>query len=104
MVTTSEDDFINIKKKYYDMTYYILLISIRVRMTSRKSSVKKKIVSFCIPNSRILIYTINRFLKVTNNDGIFLNEIMRLSHAYFFLQIPMQEAVFNTHQMDFPFM
>jgi hypothetical protein len=54
---------INIKKTYYDMNSYFLGIDIRVRMTSRKISIKKKVVHFGIPRLRRLLKTIKAFLK-----------------------------------------
>jgi hypothetical protein len=62
-VTTSEDKVINIKNEYYGMASYFLGIDIRVRMTSRKSSVNKKSIHFGIPSSRFFLKTINMFLR-----------------------------------------
>ena len=45
-VTTSKDKIINIKNKYDDMVSYFLGINIANRMTSRKLSVKEKVVCF----------------------------------------------------------
>ena len=42
-VTTSKDNIINIKNKYDEMVSYFLGIDIRVRMASRKTSVKRKL-------------------------------------------------------------
>jgi hypothetical protein len=77
------------------MTSYFLGIDIRVRMTSRKASVKKKAIHFGIPSSRSLLKTINRFFKVTNKAGVILDIAKRLFHVDLFLQIPMQERIFN---------
>jgi hypothetical protein len=96
-VTTREDKVINVKKKYYELASYFISINIRIRMTSRKSIVKKKAIQFDIPRSRSFLKTIKRFLKATNKDGVILDLAMRLFHVYFFLQIPMQEGIFNIH-------
>ena len=86
------------------MTSYFLGIDIMVIMTSRKASIKKKVIHFGIPSSRSLLQTIKRFLKETNKARVILDIGMRLFHADFFLQIPMQEGRFNIHMMKLPFM
>jgi hypothetical protein len=103
-VTISEDKVINIENKDYEMTYYFLVIEIRIRMTSRKASVKRKVVHFDVPNSGSLLETIKRFLKATNKARVLLDIAGRLFHVDFFFQIPMQEGVFDIHLMDLPFM
>jgi adenylate kinase family enzyme len=90
--------------KDYEMTSYFLGIYIRIRMASRESSGKKKVIHFGIPRSGSLIETIKRFLKVTNKDKVILDIARRLFHVDFFLQISMQEGGFNVHLMDLPFM
>ena len=50
-ITTSKDKIINIKNKYDEMVSYFLSIDIGVRMTSRKTSVKKKAIHFGIPRA-----------------------------------------------------
>jgi hypothetical protein len=57
-ITMSDDKVINIKNTYYEMASYFLGINIRVIMTSRKTSVKKKAIHFCIQKSRSLLKTI----------------------------------------------
>jgi hypothetical protein len=91
-VTASEDKVINIKNKDYDMASYFLGIDIRVRMTSRKDSIKKKVVHFGISSLRSLLKTIKRFLKVTNKAGVVLDIARRLFHVYLFLHILMKEG------------
>jgi hypothetical protein len=86
------------------MDSYFLGINIRIRMTSRKVGVKKKVFHFGIPSSRSLLKTIKRFLKVTNKARVILDIAKRLFHVDFFLQIPMQEGIFDIHLMDLPFM
>ena len=54
-VTTSKDKIINIKNKYDEMVSYFLGIDIGVRMTSRKTSVKEKVIHFGIPIPRSLL-------------------------------------------------
>jgi hypothetical protein len=76
------------------MDSYFLGIDIRVRMTSRKVSVKKKAIHFGIPSSRILIKNIKRFVKVKNKVGVIMDIAMRLFHVYFFLEITMQDGGF----------
>jgi hypothetical protein len=73
-------------------------------MASRKYNVNKKVVHFVIPSSWILVKAIKTILKVTNKVRVILDIAMRLSHVYFFLQIPMQEGEFNIHLMELPFM
>jgi hypothetical protein len=85
------------------MASYFLGIYIRVIITSRKASIKKKEAHFGIPRSRIFIKTINIFLKATNKGRVIMDTTMRLFHVDFFLQIPMQEEIFNIHLMDLPF-
>jgi hypothetical protein len=88
-VATSEDIVINITNKNYYMASYFLGIDIRVRITSRKTNVKKKVVHFGIPNSRRLLRTINRFIKVKNKARVIQDISRRLFHVYFFFEIPM---------------
>ena len=57
-VTTSKDKIINIKNKYDEMVSYFLGVDIRVRMASRKTSVKEKAIHFGIPSSRSLLKAI----------------------------------------------
>ena len=57
-VTTGKDNIINIKKKYDEMVSYFLGIDIRVRMASRKTSVKEKDIHFGTPSSRSLLKAI----------------------------------------------
>jgi hypothetical protein len=103
-VTTSEDKIIDIKNNNYEMDSYFFGIDIRICITFRKFSGKKKIVHFGIPSSESLLKTIKIFLKVTNKAGVILDIARRLFHVYFFLQIPMQEGIFYIHLMDLPFM
>jgi hypothetical protein len=86
------------------MASYFLGIEIRVKMTSRKVDIKKKVVHFGIPILRSFLKTITRFIKVTNKAGVILDIASRLFHVYSFFQIPMQEVIFNIHMMDLPFM
>jgi hypothetical protein len=73
-------------------------------MKSRKSGVKKKVVHFGIPRSRILLKTIKKFIKVTNKAGVILDLSRRLFCVYLFLKICMQEGGFDIHLIDIPFM
>jgi hypothetical protein len=82
------------------MSFYFLGIDIRVRMESRKASVKKKVVHFGILRSRTFLKTIKRFLKVTNKARFILDISKRLFHIHLFLQIPMQEGGFNIHLVN----
>jgi hypothetical protein len=66
------------------MVSYFLGIDIGVKMTFRKSSVKKKVIHFNIPSSRSLLKTIERFLKVKDKVGVILNIIERLFHVDLF--------------------
>jgi hypothetical protein len=86
------------------MDFFFLGIGIGVIITSRKFGVKKKDVHFSIPSSRILLETVDRFIKVAYKDGVILNISKRLFLAYLLLQIPMQEGRFNIHPMDLLFM
>jgi hypothetical protein len=86
------------------MASYFLIIDIRVKMTSRKFSVKKKDVHFSIPSSRSLLKTIERFLKEENKVGVIISIAMRLFHVDLFLYISMQKVIFNIHLMDLPSM
>jgi hypothetical protein len=86
------------------MDSYFLGIDIRIRMTSRESSVNKKVVHFGIPSSGSLLKTIKRFLKVTNMARVILDIARRLFHVDFFLKIFVKEGKFNIHLMDLPFM
>jgi hypothetical protein len=86
------------------MASYVLGIDIRNIMTSRESSVNKKVVHFGIPSSGSLLKTIKRFLKATNKARVIMDIAMRLFHVDFFLQINVQEGRFNIHLMDLPFM
>jgi hypothetical protein len=54
-------------------------------MTSRKSNIKKKVVHFFIPRSRIILKTINRFLKETNKVVVILDIANNFFHVYLFL-------------------
>jgi hypothetical protein len=54
------------------MAFYFLGIDIRVRITSRKYSAKKKVVHFGIPSLRNWLKTINGFLKASNKVGFIL--------------------------------
>jgi hypothetical protein len=74
----------------------------RVKMTSRKSSVKKKVFHFGIPRSRSLLKTIKRFLQEENNDRVILDISKRFFHIYFLLQIPMKIRGFNIHLKYLP--
>jgi len=85
------------------MASYFLGIDIRVKMTSRKASVKKKVIYFCIPSLRILLKTIKKFIKAEYKVGVILNIARRLFHVDLFLQIPMQEDKFKIHLTDLPF-
>ena len=95
---------IDIKYKDYDMDSYFLGINIRIIMASRESSVNKKAVHFGIPSSGSLLKTIKSFLKEKNKARVIMDIAERLFCVYFFLQIPMQEGIFNIHLMDLPFM
>jgi hypothetical protein len=86
------------------MDSYFPGIDNRVRMTSRKANLKKKVVHFGMPRSRSLLKTIKRFLKVKKKVGVILDIFKRLFHVDFFFQIPIQEVIFNIHLMDLPFM
>ena len=57
-VTTSKDKIINIKNKYDEMLSYFLGIDIGVKMASRKTSVKEKVIHFGIPISMTLLKAI----------------------------------------------
>ena len=57
-VITNKDKIINIKNKYDEMVSYFLGIDIGVRMASRKTSVKEKVIHFGIPSSRSLLKAI----------------------------------------------
>jgi hypothetical protein len=82
------------------MDSYFLGIDIMVRMTLRKVNIKKKVVNF----SRSLLKTIKRFHQATNKAGVIMDITKRLFHVYLFLQIPMQEGIFNIHMLELPFM
>ena len=86
------------------MASYFLGIYIRIRMTSRKYSVRKKFVHFGIPSSRSLLKTIKRFLKATNKARVIMDIERRLFHVDLLLQNPMQEGIFNIHMMGLLFM
>ena len=62
MVTTNKNKVINIKNKDDEMFSYFLGIGIRVRMASRKTSVKEKAIPFGIPGLRSFLKTIERFI------------------------------------------
>jgi hypothetical protein len=64
---------INIKNKDYEMASNFPGIDIRVRMTSRKFDIKKKVFHFGITISRGFIKNINIFLKETNKAGFMRN-------------------------------
>ena len=57
-VTTSKDKIININNKYDEMFSYFLGTDIGVRMASRKTSVKEKVIHFGITSSRSLLKAI----------------------------------------------
>jgi hypothetical protein len=73
-------------------------------MTSRKSNVKKKAIHFTKPILRILLKTIERFIKVANKAGGILNIAKRLFHVNFLLQILIEKDIYNIHLLDLPFM
>jgi hypothetical protein len=54
-------------------------------MTSRKFSVKKKVLHFGIPRLRSFLKTIKRFIKGKNKAGVILDIDKRLFHVDFFL-------------------
>ena len=60
------------------MVSYFLGINIGVRMASRKTSVKEKVIHFGIPRSRSLLKAIYGFLKETNKARVILNISNRL--------------------------
>ena len=72
------------------MVCYFLGIDIRVRMTSRKTGVKEKVIHFGILSLRSFLNPIDRFLKETRKDGLILDIARKLFHVYLFLQIPMK--------------
>jgi hypothetical protein len=88
-VTTSEDKVIKIKKMNFCRASYFLGLHIRVRVTSRKVSAKKKVVHFGIPSTRTLLKTIKRFPNGKNKDAIILDISRRLFHADFSIKAPM---------------
>jgi hypothetical protein len=73
------------------MFSYFLGIGIGVKMTSRKSIVKKKTINFSIPNPRSLLKALEIYLKVEIKARVILNIVKGLFHVNLFLQIPMQE-------------
>jgi hypothetical protein len=85
---------------YYDMITYFLGIIIRVKMTSKKFSVKKKSMHFSIPRSRSLLNSIEIFIKVTNIARVIQNITRILSHVNLFWKILVQESTFSIHLMD----
>jgi hypothetical protein len=85
------------------MASYFLGIDIRIIMASRKASVKKKVVHFGIPSSGSLLKTIKIFLKETHKTRVIVDIGRRLFQVDLFLH-PMQEARFDIHLMDLPFM
>jgi hypothetical protein len=85
------------------MASYFIGIDNRVKITSRKSGVNKKMIYFGIPSSRSLLKTIKRFLKVKNKAGVILDISRRLFHVYLFCKIPTQEGRFNIHLISLPF-
>jgi hypothetical protein len=103
VTTYNEDEVINIDNKYYEMDSYFLGINIRVRMTSRKISIKKKVVHFFIPSSRSFIKTIKRFFKDIKKDRVIPDISKRFFHVDLLSQIPMQEIKFGIHLMDLAF-
>ena len=92
------------KKNDYEMDLYFPSKDIRVRMTSTKYGISKKIVHSKIRNLRSSLNTIKTFLKETNKARVILDIGRRLFHVDFFLQISMQEGGFNIHLMDLSFM
>jgi hypothetical protein len=85
------------------MASYFLGIYFRIKKTSRKPSVKKKVSHFGIPSSGSSLKTIKTFLKEKNKSRFILDIGRRLFHVYLFLKIPMKEGGFNIHMMDLPF-
>ena len=67
------------------MVFYFLGIEIGVRMESRKNNVKEKAIHFGIPSSRILLNTIDRFIKVINKAGVNIYIVWRFFHVNLFL-------------------
>jgi len=49
-----------------------------------------------------LLETIKGFIKLTYKVGFFLYKYGRLFHIDIFMQVPIQEGIFNIHLMDFP--
>jgi hypothetical protein len=86
------------------MASYFIGIYIRIRMTSRKYGVNKKVVHFGIPSLGSLLKTIKRFLKAINKARVIIDIARRMFHVDLFLKIPMQEGGFNIHLMNLPFM
>ena len=58
MVTISKNKVINIKNKDDEMVSYFLGIDIGVKITSRETIVKEKVIHFGIPSSRSLVKAI----------------------------------------------
>jgi hypothetical protein len=83
------------------MDSYFIGIDIKIRMASRKSGVNKKVVHFGIPSSGSLLKSHSGH---TNKARVILDIVRRLFHVDFFLQISMEEGIFNIHLMDLPFM
>ena len=84
-MNTSKDKIINIKNKYDEMVSYFLGIYIGVRMASRKTSVKDKVIHFGIPRFRSLLKAIQGFLKETDKARVIMNISRRLFHVNFLL-------------------
>jgi hypothetical protein len=87
-VTTSHYKIININKKYHGVLKFSLGINIRVKITSRKFSVKKKTIHFSIPSLRGFLKAIERFFKVEKRDVIILNIANKLFPRKFVLVNP----------------
>jgi hypothetical protein len=84
------------------MVSYSLGIDIKVKGASRKSRVNKEPIHFFIPTLRSLLEVIQGFLEVVDKDGVTLNTSKRLFHINLFLEIVMQEFIFDIHFMDLP--
>jgi len=88
-VATSEDKVIKIKQRNFCKASYFLGIHMRVRVTSRKVSAKKKVVHFGIPSRISFLKTIKRFPNGKNKDAIILDISKRLFHANLSIKSPM---------------
>ena len=67
------------------MVSYFLGIDIGVKMASKKTSVKEKVIHFGITSSRSLLKAIEGFLKETNKARVILNISTRFFHVNFFV-------------------